>query len=362
MLALRFLFNFAFPAAKGLHWRQRMALALMQAQRTTIPRGLMHRSLRRAPTGVAVRDYCAKHDIPVKVVTLDPSPTEREVGPPPTLHFVSPPSPRSAGPTLMYFHGGGYVNPILADGHVPFALSCATASGAREVAFVEYALAPEHRYPVQLVQAVASLRYLLEELKIRPSEIIVAGDSAGGNLVGALLAHLAKPSPYARPLDLGGDPLRAALFVSPWAVLGVEQESFQKNDGKDYVDKGQAIDFKEDWRPNEEEVWANIGGVTDAEEVWSRVSSRDSNNLVKKVMVVAGTAEVLLDSCRIFARLVGAETIVGGRGTDWSVLDERPFVFVECDGEVHVQAAIDCAMGYDGGAMKSSILRWLEWC
>ena len=75
----------------------------------------------------------------------------------------------------------------------------------------------------------------------------------------------------------------------------------------------------------------------DAGEVWDRVFSRDSQGLVKKAIVVAGTAEVILDGCCVFARNhVRAETIVGGRGTDWSVVDEHPFVYVECEGEVHV--------------------------
>lgn len=354
------MYNFAFPAVKTLHWRQRLALAFIQAQRGVIPQALRQRSLRGIPTGLGIKNYCTKHDIPLKIVTLDPSPSDQGSRTPAILHFVTPPSARSSGPTLLYFHGGGYVNPMQAPGHVPFALACGTASGAQEVVFLEYSLAPEHQYPAQLVQAVASLRYLLDALKRKPEDIIVGGDSAGGNMVGSLLAHLAKPSPYAEPVDLGGGQLRAALFVCPWASMDVEKESFVTNHGKDYLAKKQAIEFKEAWGPVESEVWANISGSEDAKEVWSRVIGGDSQGLVKRAMVVVGTAEVLLDDCRDFARVIGAETIVGGRETDWSVTDGRRLVFVECEGEIHVQAACDCALGYEGGAMYRAILRWLE--
>ena len=55
-----------------------------------------------------------------------------------------------------------------------------------------------------------------------PEDIIVRGDSAVGNLVGALLAHIAKPSPHATPLDLAGKQLRAALFVCPWSIISAD--------------------------------------------------------------------------------------------------------------------------------------------
>lgn len=247
-----------------------------------------------------------------------------------------------------------------AAGHVPFALSCGAASGAREVVFLEYSLAPEHKYPVQLVQAVASLRYLLETVKLNPEDIIVAGDSAGGNMVGSLLTHLAKPSPYADPIDLSGGQLRAALFACPWTLMNVHQASFETNHGRDYLDRSQAISFKEAWEPKEGEVWVDIGGAEDAKQVWGRVFGGDLGGLVKRAMVVVGGAEVLLDGCRAFAQLIGAETVVGGRETDWSVVDRRRLVFVECGDEIHVQAAVDCAVGFEGGAMTCAILRWLE--
>ncbi|ODH44295.1 hypothetical protein ACO22_00915 [Paracoccidioides brasiliensis] len=287
--------------------------------------------------------------------------------PQPTLHFVTPPSASETGPILLYFHGGGYVNPLQAPGHMPFALRCAAACKAKEVVFLEYSLAPEHPYPSQLVQAVADLRYLLNELSLRADDIIIAGDSAGGNLTGSLLTHIAKPSPYAAPLDLAGRQLEAVLLVSPWVMLGTNQGSYHTNHRKDFLTLAQENWFKAQWNANgianEEEVWANLCEWEGARDVWNGVfpSSGESQGLVKKAMVTVGTAEVLLDSCRVFAKdCVKAEMVVAQRETDWSVFHGKDFVFAECEGEVHVQPALDLAVKYYEGYMMRAVLSWLE--
>ena len=359
---LRLLVKFAFPANKTLHWRQRLALAFIQAQRATVPSEIRRRTLRQVLTGFGIKNYCSTHGMPVKVIPLDPSDVANGSTPPPTLHVVIPPSAPSSGPTLLYFHGGGYVNPMRAVGHVPFVLSCAAASQAKEVVFVEYSLAPEYQYPTQLIQAIASFRYLVDTLKVSPDDMIIGGDSAGGNMVGALLAHLAVPSPYAAPLDRGGKKVRAALFVCPWTSMSVDFDSYKTNDGKDYLNRRQAVEFKDAWNPKEADVWANLSGAKGSAEVWDQVFGRnDSPGLVERAMVVVGTAEVLLGDCRTFGQNhLRGETVVGGRAADWTALDEQPFVYVECEGEVHVQAALDSAVGYEGGAMTCAILHWLK--
>ncbi|KKZ66014.1 hypothetical protein EMCG_08236 [[Emmonsia] crescens] len=350
---------------KYLHWRQKLALAVLQVQRATFPTKQLTSNLRNSLTGSAIEGYCTKHKIPYKTIT--DIPTESKTGsgvpvPPSILHFVTPISATADGPTLLYFHGGGYVNPLRAAGHMPFVLRCAAACKAKEVIFLEYALAPEHQYPAQLIQAVAALRYLLNELSLRAEDIIIAGDSAGGNLAGSLLTHIVKPSPYAAPLDIGAGQLRAVLFVSPWTMLAVDQESYETNDGKDYIDRAQVLGVTGKWNPTEGEVWADLSQGEGAKDVWGQVfpSSEESPGLVKKAMVTAGTAEVLLDSCRMFAKdCVKAETVVAGRGMDWSVFDGKDFVVAECEGEVHVQPALDAALGYSEGTMMRAILRWL---
>ena len=48
--------------------------------------------------------------------------------------------------------------------------------------FVEYTLVPHATYPVQFKEAVEALDYVVNDLKRSPSDVILAGDSAGGNM------------------------------------------------------------------------------------------------------------------------------------------------------------------------------------
>ncbi len=73
---------------------------------------------------------------------------------------------------------------------------------------IDYRLAPETRFPGQLLDVVSSYMRLLEDLHIPPENIIIAGDSAGGALTLALLLYL-RDNKY--PLPSG------AIVMSPWA-------------------------------------------------------------------------------------------------------------------------------------------------
>lgn len=81
--------------------------------------------------------------------------------------------------TIVYFHGGGWVLGSI-DSHHILAASLA-ASTLREVVSVDYRLAPEHAYPAALEDALAVTQALATGGKV-----VVAGDSAGGNLAAAV--------------------------------------------------------------------------------------------------------------------------------------------------------------------------------
>lgn len=87
------------------------------------------------------------------------------------------------GPGLVYFHGGGFV---LGDVDT-FDTVCrrmADASRCR-VLSVDYRLAPEHKFPVAVNDALAAFSWAVEqadEWGSDPGRIAVGGDSAGGNL------------------------------------------------------------------------------------------------------------------------------------------------------------------------------------
>ena len=85
--------------------------------------------------------------------------------------------------SVLYFHGGGYS--FYPQAYANFIALITQAAKSRTFA-LDYRLSPEHRFPAQLDDAVNAYRWLLET-GVDPERLIVAGDSAGGNLTLALL-------------------------------------------------------------------------------------------------------------------------------------------------------------------------------
>jgi acetyl esterase/lipase len=317
-------------------------------------------------TGPAIQQCCKSRKIYHKTVTLDKSTVSFQEGldvPCPTLHFLTPLSTTSAtGPTILYFFGGGYTYPISGEPHVVFAMHCAASSKAKNIVLLDYALAPEHKYPSQLVQAVAALRYLLVDKKISSADIIIGGDSSGGQLVASLLAHIAQPSPYAAPIDLGGVQIRAALFISPWLSMKTDQPSFSTNSKHDYITEEAVLGYITNWAPKTDEVWANVLDSRDSIAVWGRVFTGDTRtSLVKKAIAAAGTAEVFLDQTQTFGeKFMHADVVSVHEDTDMSVLKSKDFVLALAVNEIHVEVAVDAGLGYDHGRMTRAIMSFLE--
>jgi acetyl esterase len=95
-------------------------------------------------------------------------------------------------PVILYLHGGGWVIGN-AGSHDRLVRELAVNVNAA-VAFVEYALAPEAKYPVQIEQAYGAARWVIQngaQAGLDSTRIAVAGDSAGGNMA-TVLAIMAK--------------------------------------------------------------------------------------------------------------------------------------------------------------------------
>jgi acetyl esterase/lipase len=106
-------------------------------------------------------------------------------------------SPSSAErlPGLIYLHGGGLVAGTL-ETHDSIARALAHC-GAVRVASVDYRLAPEHRFPAALNDALAAARYISEhaaEFGIDAGRLGLSGDSAGATLAAATCQALARAS------------------------------------------------------------------------------------------------------------------------------------------------------------------------
>ncbi|TQN32464.1 acetyl esterase [Haloactinospora alba] len=101
------------------------------------------------------------------------------------------PATAEATPLTLYLHGGGFVVGSV-DTHDNITRLLAEQAGTTVVS-VDYRLAPEHRYPAAVEDALAAYRWVVDNaatLGGDPHRVAVAGDSAGG-LLAAALGHLA---------------------------------------------------------------------------------------------------------------------------------------------------------------------------
>ena len=100
---------------------------------------------------------------------------------------ASPKAGQGAQPCLFYMHGGGYVFGSL-DSHDSVTAEIAEKAGVTVIS-IDYSLAPEKPHPAACEDCWSVIIEVTEHPErygIDPQRIAVAGDSAGGNLSGAM--------------------------------------------------------------------------------------------------------------------------------------------------------------------------------
>lgn len=130
---------------------------------------------------------------------------------------------------ILYCHGGGY---LVGSSRAYRGMAARLAVLTRcDVAVIEYRLAPEHTYPAAPDDAIAAYRALLSRMDA--SSIVIAGDSAGGNLA---LVTLLRARDRGIPLPGG------AVLLSPWTDLTGSGTSMRTNAKLDPMLPAQRID------------------------------------------------------------------------------------------------------------------------
>ena len=119
--------------------------------------------------------------------------------------------PQNSMGTLIYFHGGGFVVGDL-DSHHDVCASLAEKSQLRVVS-VAYSLAPEHKHPAQFNDAYHAVKIASNTY---PEPLIVAGDSAGGNLAACVCHSL-------RSTDIN---LSGQVLIYPSLGTNMDSKSF----------------------------------------------------------------------------------------------------------------------------------------
>ncbi len=166
------------------------------------------------------------------------------------VHDIEIPGPNGAIParvyepvpdpvgTVVYYHGGGWVLGCL-DEFDAVCQALAVASGARVVS-VDYRLAPEHRFPAATDDAFAALVGVAERHPGEP--LVVAGDSAGGNLaaVSALRAR-----------EAGGPEIALQVLVYPIVDCDLTRPSYVECAGNDlFLNKAEMVWFWDHYVPD----------------------------------------------------------------------------------------------------------------
>ncbi|KAJ7597595.1 Alpha/Beta hydrolase protein [Mycena floridula] len=152
--------------------------------------------------------------------------------------------PKRTDRVLCYFHGGGYALPFT-DFTFLFLKHVQTELQKKGIdigiAVLNYSLIPEHTFPTQLRQATLAVQHLLQD-GVKPQNLQLAGDSAGGNLVYAFLAHCLHLADNVPPMKLSA-PLGGAYLMSPWVSLTGDDGYTPANIDKDIYPPRVAAEF-----------------------------------------------------------------------------------------------------------------------
>ncbi|RDA96309.1 hypothetical protein CP533_1587 [Ophiocordyceps camponoti-saundersi (nom. inval.)] len=252
---------------------------------------------------------------------------------------------RKASKVVLYFHGGGFCIPA-GVGHFELCWNAYVKTGAEAgvdvaVAMLRYSLSPDAKFPVQLRQQVAALKALLDA-GVKASDIIIGGDSAGGNLTTQLLGHLLHPHPDVNTIQLS-EPLAAAVAISPWLLTDTSGPTYKEYEGNDMVTASSAHRLAVSYFGTEAELEAAnshpnrwvlpLQGAAEEDDWFAEMDS-----LVSCFYVTAGSREVLVDDARrLVRRLEAAKCEVR---------------YDEGDGEAHDFIYLEAHLGEVGEATK----------
>jgi acetyl esterase/lipase len=144
---------------------------------------------------------------------------------------------------LIYYHGGGWVIGGDLEEFDVLGRKLAAATGCA-VVLVNYRLAPEHRYPAAVDDADAALEWVVArvaDIAGADVPIIVAGDSAGGNLA-AVVAQ--------RSRDRGGPPIAFQALVYPVTDADIDNASYTAEENQLMLTRAGMIWFWDHYLPD----------------------------------------------------------------------------------------------------------------
>ena len=206
---------------------------------------------------------------------------------------------------ILYAHGGGYTCGGLGYARI-LAAKLAVATGFSVVSF-EYRLAPEHKYPAPLEDGMKIWNYLMDK-GYSSDKVLLAGDSAGGNLVLCMTMKLIKEE-LLSPKGL--------ILFSPWTDMTATAKSYEKYKEKDPILTKEYIEGVRD---------AFIG--EDADYADSKYSPLYGDfTSFPPTLIMVGRNELLLDDSVQLQKKIknaGGEAIIDIEKDGWHVYQQMP--------------------------------------
>jgi acetyl esterase len=157
------------------------------------------------------------------------------------------PGPPKDGPVLVYYHGGGWVIGDL-ETHDSLCAEIAHQLGVSVIA-VDYRLAPETRFPGATEDCLAATRWAATSPAIlghKATGLILAGDSAGGNLAAAVARETARELP-----------LLAQWLIYPGVDMGWEGGSLAEFSEGYLLTAAGMTWFMTHYAPDNDHPWAS---------------------------------------------------------------------------------------------------------
>jgi acetyl esterase/lipase len=206
--------------------------------------------------------------------------------------------PKRLERVVLYFHGGGFLVPA-GDFVMSFCRYVQLELEKQNIevgfALLEYSLGPQASFPTPLQQSALALNFLMAA-GVKPQNLQLVGDSAGGNLILQVLSQMLHPREGVSEIRLPG-PLRGAYLISPWTNLSADSQSHFENEGRDWLRHAGVKDWGAQVLAGVPEADRPFAEPVRAPEGWFA----GADALVDRVLVTAGGAELLRDDIVAFA-------------------------------------------------------------
>ncbi|KAF8903377.1 Alpha/Beta hydrolase protein [Gymnopilus junonius] len=255
--------------------------------------------------------------------------------------------PKRTDKVALYVHGGAYIAPLL---DYPLAfwryIKKELLKNDCDVGFavLAYTLVPEAAYPTQLQQTIAAVDHLLS-YGVHPSNLHLAGDSAGGHLILSLFSHILHPLEDIRKMTPLEAPIRSAYLMSPWVRMKSTAASFLSNSPEEIFSTFNVEHFAELFLANVPEDQRPYAEADAAPDGWFD----GLDNVVDRILVTVGEKESFRDDILHFSQNISKI--------------KSQFTFIIQDGAVHDDPMLDFLIKSPEdqlGSLTPQIVKWLS--